>query len=172
MAHIVTCQCCKERYDRDKIKTIKISEHPPRYIHATCEEEFNGTKRQEIKEETDLKNYINLMMPNVNWGLVNKNLTTFKKEYHFSDSGIHKTLIYLFEIKKDNRYKNSTSLSIVPYIYGEAREYFQKIEEAQERNKNISIEEINTISISIKPPKRKVRERKNSFSFLDEEGDN
>ena len=69
-------------------------------------------------------------------------------------------------------HKDNITLGIVPYIYEDARAYFNSLSKIQNENKNQVIKE-NTnpkdIIIYIKSPKRKVR-RKNLFSFLDEEG--
>ena len=37
MAHIVTCQYCRKKFDRDKIPFVQIS--PKRYAHKDCSKE-------------------------------------------------------------------------------------------------------------------------------------
>ena len=48
MAHYVTCKFCKERFDRDKEPTVKISER--RYAHKSCAEKQEALKTQDEKD--------------------------------------------------------------------------------------------------------------------------
>ena len=57
-------------------------------------------------------------------------------------------------------------LTIVPYVYQEAYNYYYAIWAAKEKNKEKTVN-IDTIEIRIKSPERKVRKR-NKFKFLDE----
>ena len=56
MAHYVTCKFCKERFDRDKEPTVKISER--RYAHKSCAEKQEALKTQDEKDLEELENYI------------------------------------------------------------------------------------------------------------------
>ena len=56
MAHYVTCKFCKERFDRDKEPTVKISER--RYAHKSCAEKQETLKTQDEKDLEELENYI------------------------------------------------------------------------------------------------------------------
>ena len=57
MAHYVTCKFCKERFDRDKEPTVKISER--RYAHKSCAEKQEALKTQDEKDlEESINNFI------------------------------------------------------------------------------------------------------------------
>ena len=56
MAHIVTCIYCNERFDRDKINFIQVSNR--RYAHEKCYQQQAHTVCQEEKDYNDLLQYI------------------------------------------------------------------------------------------------------------------
>lgn len=103
---------------------------------------------------------------------IKKQIERYIKENNFSYSGIRRSLIYFYEVKQNSLEKSNDGIGIVPWIYQEAYQYYYNLWLAQQRNQNKNVEEYkaHTITISIAPPKRKIKKRK-LFSFLDEEGE-
>ena len=94
----------------------------------------------------------------------------------FTYSGIHKALIYYYEVKgnKFDEGKAQGGIGIVPYVYQNAFNYYYAIWEAQQKQEHIvdagSLAEYipRVVEVKIPVPKRQERKR-NLFSFLDEE---
>jgi D-arabinose 1-dehydrogenase-like Zn-dependent alcohol dehydrogenase len=100
---------------------------------------------------------------------VRKQMNTFIEEYKFTYSGIHKALIYFYEIKGNPAAKANGGIGIVPYVYKDAFNYHYKLWLAQQKNENKIVQEYvpNIKEIIIPRPERKVKKRK-LFTFLDE----
>jgi len=94
------------------------------------------------------------------------------KKYNYTWSGMLKTLIYFFEVKKNSVSKAKGSIGIIPYTYQEALNHYYAIWQAQQLNIDKKIEDYvpEVIEITIPPPQPKPRKRR-LFSFLDKEKD-
>lgn len=101
---------------------------------------------------------------------IRKQIKQYIDEYHYTYSGIHKALIYHFEIKGGLIEKANGGIGIVPYVYQQAYRYYYALWEAQQRNVDKQVEEYvpKVKEIVIPNPQRQVKKRK-LFSFLDEE---
>ena len=78
--------------------------------------------------------------------------------------------MYFYEIKGKSLDKAQGGIGIVPYIYQDAYNYYYALWEAQQKNKDIVVEQYvpQVKEILIPIPERKTRSRK-LFTFLDEE---
>ncbi len=90
------------------------------------------------QDQIDLENYLKKLF---NYKQLtprlNKQIKNFVENNNYTYSGIHKTLIYFYEIEKhplDERYKGT--IAIVEYYYQKALAYYFKLYKAQEVNKN------------------------------------
>ena len=95
-------------------------------------------------------------------------------ELGFTYSGIHKALIYFYEVQGNAiEDEASRSIGIVPYVYEEAKNYYYKMWSVNKRNSEVNIENYipKTINITNPQPQRKIKKPKKKFSFLDEEVD-
>ena len=103
---------------------------------------------------------------------IRKQINTYINEYHYTYSGILKSLIYFYEIKHNSIEKANGGIGIVPYTYTAARNYYYAIWEAQQKNEEKVIEEYKpkVKEVVITTPQRKVKKRR-LFAFLDEESD-
>ena len=101
---------------------------------------------------------------------VKKQISQYIDEYNFTYSGIRKALMYFYEIKGKSLDKAQGGIGIVPYIYQDAYNYYYALWEAQQKNKDIVVEQYvpQVKEIFIPIPERKTRSRK-LFTFLDEE---
>lgn len=160
MAHPVICYYCKKKFDRDKYPFIQIN--TKRYAHSECANK--GEKDKKALEEY-IKQLFNIDKIN---SKIDKQISSFVKEYGFSYSGIHRALYYHYAIKNGSIEKSNNGIGIVPYIYQEAYNYFYAIWEAQQINKDKEINQYipQIKEIEIPTPTTRVKKRK-LFSFLD-----
>lgn len=169
MAHNVICLKCGKKFDRDKIQAVKVKGN--RYGHSSCYPEIKELVPMETPEEEgikELKEYIDkLFNGNANWALINKQIKNYKTEMNYSYSGMLKSLIYAYEIKKNDITK-AKGVGIIPYTYKDAFNYYYSLWEANQKNENKTIELPVDKVIKILIPERQIKERK-LFTFLDEE---
>ena len=153
MSHIVKCAICQKTFDRDKIQAVKHGAR--RYSHYDCEP--TGEKVPLVKKDEDLQKlleYINtLFKGQQNQAKVNQSIKKFHNEFGYSYSGIQKALYYFYEIKHNSIDKANGGISIVPFVYKDAYNYYYALFMAQQRNENKKpfIERVR--EIIIKPPK-------------------
>lgn len=125
MAHLVTCFYCKEKFDRDKIDFVKISER--RYAHKICHEQKSQEQDSEIQNLVALEKYILKLFK---WDYVLPRVQKQIKEFHnqngYSYSGMLKSLKWFYEIKNNKLPPPgdpSNNISIIPFIYENALRY-------------------------------------------------
>lgn len=99
-------------------------------------------------------------------------IASYIKDYNYTYSGILKTLIYFYNIQKNDISKSNGGIGIVPYVYQQAHDYYKELWETQQKNaaKDLSQYRPKENVITIRQPQRKIR-RKPIFKFLDEEGE-
>lgn len=115
------CQRCKTIVNDDDLIKIK-----GKNFHQSC--------GQLYQDSSDLQDYIcqlfNYKKPGPR---VQTQIKTFTQEYGYTYSGIHKTLVYFFEVKQNTIQKSNGGIGIVPYVYDEAQEYYRKLNKTAER---------------------------------------
>ena len=149
MAHNVICYYCKNKFDRDKEKYVKVKNNryahsecaikngkndleiidPNRYIECNiCKKQIDTYKEEyitlqknkivhkecyQISDEDKLNDYIKKMF---NTDYVNpriqKQIKTYIEEYHFSYSGILRSLIYFYEVKNNSLKKSNDGIGM------------------------------------------------------------
>lgn len=167
-AHYVTCVYCGERFNRDKEPTTQVSAR--RYAHKKCAENHEANKSQEEKDLEALEKYImHLFDESYVNARVRKQLKEYKEQYHFTYSGILKTLIYWYEIKGNSTEKANGGIGIIPYVYNDALKYYYALYLAKLANESKDIEKYKPKEkvIEILPPK--VQPKKVRLLFEDKE---
>lgn len=167
--HIVKCYYCGKQFDRDKLSFAQVSSR--RYAHFECAAAAENTKKQEDIDKENLEKYImKLLKEDFISPKVRKQLKSFIEEYHYTYSGMHKALIYFYEVKGNDPNKANGGVGIIPYCYRQAYEYYYSLWLAQQKNENKIISDYTPeiIEIKIPPPQRKIRKR-NKFSFLEDD---
>ena len=86
---------------------------------------------------------------------ITKQIENFTSQQGFTYSGIQKTLYYFYELNKNCPESHKSTIGIVPYIYDEAKAFFQSLHEASEANKDFNQEE-KTVHIKVKPKDRRL----------------
>ena len=147
------CAICGKEFDRNAIQAVRHGAR--RYSHWTCEP--NGELVPMEKKDEDLQKlleYINILFKGQqNQAKINQSIKKFHSEFGYSYSGIQKALYYFYEIKHNSIDKANGGISIVPFVYKDAYNYYYDLFMAQQRNENKKpfIERVR--EIIIKPPK-------------------
>lgn len=168
-AHYVICPICKQKFNRDKTECVEMGNR--RYAHTACVQIANEKLSQEDKDKKVLEEYI---MELFGTDFVNPAIQKQIKEYttknKFTYSGIRKALVYFYEVKHGDKTKANGRISIVPYVYQDAFNYYYALWEAQQKNQDIKLKppERNVREVVIPAPKRQIR-LKRVFAFLDKE---
>lgn len=172
--HMVKCAICGEQFDANKEPFVKVNSR--RYAHEKCSLSEEENKSKEQKDKEALEAYI-LQLFKIEYitPRIRKQIDTYIKENNYTYSGIHKALVYFYEVKGNSIEKANGAIGIVPYIYQNAYNYYYALWEAQQRNQDkvpIIQEYVpKVIEIRIQNPERKIKKKRSLFSFLDEEGD-
>ena len=170
MAHRVKCYYCGLTFDRDRVKDwVQVKSN--RYAHRVCDAKAEKDKDQEQKDLEDLENYI-MKLFNADYvnARIRKQINDFKSQHNYTYTGMRKSLVYFYEIKKNSLEKANGGIGIIPYIYDSANQYYYNIWLANQTNEAKPIIQYQPVEreIIIPPPKR-VEKKKKLFSFLDEE---
>ena len=167
--HKVKCYYCGQSFDRDKMPFVQVSK--ARYAHIECSQAKQKELAQIEKDKNELEEYIKKLL-NLEYinPRIRKQINQYIEEYHYTYSGILKSLIYFYEIKKNPIDKANGGIGIVPYCYEQSYRYYRALWEAQQRNQGKVIEDYapKIVEVIIPPPKVSIRKRK-KFAFLDEE---
>ena len=169
MAHYVVCPYCNKKFDRDKVDCVQVGAR--RWAHTTCAAAQETTRKQEDIDKENLEKYImQLLKEEYISPRVRKQMNTYVNEMKFTYSGIHKALIYFYEVKKNDVSKANDGIGIVPYIYKEAFNYYYSLWLAQQKNEDKVIENYKpqVREVRIPPPQLK-KKRRRLFTFFEED---
>lgn len=101
---------------------------------------------------------------------IQRQIISFVNDYHFTYSGIYKTLVYFYHEQGNPIDKSNGAIGIVPWVYDEAKEYYFKIYKAQQENMDKDVTQyIPQKREIIIPNPCATTGRKRKFSFLDKE---
>lgn len=166
------CMICGKPLDIDKDPFNFISKSR-RYAHIDCMNAEDERKIREAHDREELEDYIKKLFHFTTIPIkIIKQIETYVKENNYSYSAIRKTLIYFFEVKRNNIEKSNEGIGIVPYVIAEAAKYWKDIEDAQERNKNVDLTKfvVSELVLKMPVPKREpMVQRRRLFSSLEEE---
>ena len=162
----VQCKFCKQIFDKTK-EPFKVFSNGT-HAHLAC---FEADEKRVLTDEEKLERYImELFKTDFISPRIQKQIKHYVTNCGFTYSGIHKALIYHYEIKHGDISKANNAIGIVEYVYQDAFNYYYSIWLAEQANKNKNIDDyipkIKEISIPI--PQRKTKKRK-LFKFLDDE---
>lgn len=164
--HKCKCVYCQNIFDRDKLPFVQISER--RYAHKECADKFQSQKTQDEKDYDALADYIEKLF-GVGYisAKIAKQIKDMRTTYGYTYSGMLGTLMYWYEVRGGVLEKANGGVGIVPYKYDEAKEYYLKIQQANQINANVKGFKTKVTEITIEPPKPE--ERKPRLFNLEEE---
>lgn len=171
--HIVKCLYCKQSFDaqpEDK-DIVWFKPRSNRYAHVSCGKQQDENELQEDKDFDDLYQYVKQEQGNnFNFVQFKKVVDSWKKSYNFTYSGMLKSLIYFYEIKKNSKQKfKEGSLGIIPFVYTQAYNYYYDIYQASLRAGTGNYNKQLVREISIDPPVAKKMPPKLFESDMEEE---
>ena len=171
-ADVVTCIYCKKTFNKAE-EPFKLFSNG-KYAHQVC---YDLEQTRELTDQEKLERYImKLFNSDYVYAKIKKQIKDYTTNHGYTYSGIHKALVYYYEVKGNifDEGKAQGGIGIVPYVYQHAYNYYYAIWEAQQKQAHIhdasSMAEYipKVIEVKIPVPQRQERKRK-LFSFLDEE---
>lgn len=161
----VTCVYCKKVFNKNETEYELLTNG--KYAHKEC------AALEATRERTDAEKLDDYIMKLFNYEYVppriRKQINTFMQEYNYTYTGMLKALKYFYEIK-GNPIQEKYGISILPYVYKDAYNYYYALWEAQQKNEGKKIADYVPVvrEIRIPIPQRNI-EKRSFFSFLDEE---
>lgn len=156
------CEFCHKSVPNDEAMILSGD----RFAHVDCYSKDNSHGK------SDYDKLFEYIMSVYDESFVNpakqKAIEKMIKDHGFTHSGIHGTLVYLYEILK-KRPQDSNYLGIVPWYYTEAKEYFTNKAKVNAENAKKDIENYKPKQIVVKTKERERVVQKKKFSVLDEE---
>lgn len=132
---MVMCRFCKERFDREKeiegLYWVKPS--PNMYYHKNCYDNWRGeakdlgTQIDDQKWESYIYDFLaHDLKVKYDYMKCRKQMESFIKKYKYSYKGMYFALKYFYEVRKGDWQKSENGVGILPYIYDESRNYWEK----------------------------------------------
>lgn len=135
--HIVKCMICGEQFDApaDGEGTIWYKPNARRYAHIACRDQQPPEVKKEQEDFEKLYQYVKKEQgANFNFVQFKRVTDKWKKEYDYTYSGMLKSLIYFYEVKKNSKTKfKEGSIGIIPFCYVQAYNYYYSLFQAKER---------------------------------------
>lgn len=173
----VKCPGCEESFHREGLVEGEDFVYiKKRYWHKKCYEKTLSTITEDQEIVKELEAYIcQVFQIDYVHAKIRRQINDMIAKYGYSYSGILGTLRYWFEIKRNPVDAAKGGIGIVPYVYEDAKRYFQNLFQAQERNRDTELDSavsaIITIKIHSPIPKRK-QVKAFDLGFLEKERTN
>lgn len=144
----VKCLYCEEQFSREQEEFVQVGK---RYAHKECFERNLLQKSKEEKYKTLLEEYIVKLYGQI-LPLHRKQIKTLI-DNGYDHSTIYKTLFYFYDIK-GNTTEKSRGIGIVPYVVGDARAHYMKMNSLKKDAENLNSKTLDTndIVVRIKSP--------------------
>lgn len=160
---LVKCKYCGKPLDRDTEEYVQIK---TRYAHKYCADHPTETLVQDDRERI-LSFIQNKFGTEADYAKTQRLLTKYLSE-GMTASGVLKTLQYYYDVTGHSTADSMGSIGIVPYVYKEAKEYYQKSWDANRFNEQAEFK-MDTVSLTIGNPQPKTSKKQTFFNFLDKE---
>lgn len=149
----VKCPWCEEWFKTNEVE-YNYDTKLKRYFHSHCYKKYE----RELEHKEELKEYILNMFDYKGLGpKINSQIKKYRTEMNFTYEGILKSLKYFYDVKGNSTEKANGGIGIVPYVYQEANNYYDKKEL---RNKSIE-NRINQFKITEENKKKIVVKKSN-----------
>lgn len=160
---LVKCKYCGKSLDRDTEEYVQIKN---RYAHKYCADHPVETLVQD--DRARIMDFIqNKFGVEADYSKTQRLLNKYISE-GMTASGVLKTLQYYYDITGHSTVDSMGSIGIVPYVYKEAKEYYQKSWDANRFNEQAEFK-MDTVSLTIENPQTKTPKKQSFFDFLDRE---
>lgn len=160
---LVKCKYCGKTIDRDTEEFVQIKN---RYAHKECANHPQTTAVQD--DRARIMGFIHDKFgAEADYAKTQRLLNKYVAE-GMTASGVLKTLQYYYDITGHSTADSMGSIGIVPYVYKEAKEYYQKTWDANRFNEQADFQ-METIKLTIENPQPKLPRKQSFFNFLDKE---
>lgn len=150
----VKCLYCGQEFYRSQTEWVKPRGN--RYAHKEC------AMKEEVKQGVILQVHDkmkNILGVNYNKTKIDKQIKSLLKEGK-TEIGILRTLEYWYDIKQSSAAQANGGIGIVPYVYGEAMNYFDRQKRYKEMQQTIDIDsfidDTKVLRVSPKPIRKPV----------------
>lgn len=75
--------------------------------------------------------------PDYNYLMINKQATGYIQQYGYTWSGMTGCLHWFYNINHGSLEEGHGGIGIIPYIYDQVRDYYQKLYKAQQKNESV-----------------------------------
>ena len=154
--HNVKCLYCGQIFDaKEEDKDIVwYKPRTNRYAHISCGKQADSTKSQEEKDFDELYRYVkDEQKENFNFVQFDRITKAWIKDYGYTYSGMLKSLLYFYEVKKNSKEKfRAGSLGIIPFCYVQAYNYYYNIYMANQVAGTGDYDHHRTRVVEIDPP--------------------
>lgn len=131
----VKCLFCEQYFDRNKIPNVKIGN---RYAHKECYDAQSEETLQNKKDEGQFFSFVKKIYgTDYNYKMIETQAKRMMKDYGYTWSGMAGTLYWFYIINKGSIEDGNGGIGIIPYVYDEAKKYFERIARVEESNKMV-----------------------------------
>lgn len=162
LLHRFKCPYCEQYFDADKEEWVQVNTR--RKAHKACAEKEKEHRLTTQSTRDALLDYINELYKknniNPNWPMIQKQIKKYVEGNKWTYSGIKRTLIYCYEVKKIDIRNCEGDIRAVTIYYPEAYKYYEKIFITNKKNEQIASSYKNVIQevkIKSQKPNRKIK---------------
>lgn len=142
------CLYCSQEIDKEKDIGLYSKANSRRYAHNNCIEEH---RKKEIIIEKIHNKMLQLLGANYNGNKISKQIKSLVSQGK-SEVGILLSLQYWYDYKKMSAAEANGGIGIVEYIYGEALDFYDRLEKAKSQQiKSDSIKSPQVSEYIVKP---------------------
>lgn len=157
MGRMVRCTFCQQLVDKDL-----CIRHNEKNYHQKCYQDYLDRK-EVLRYVAKLFGFKSEDRPGP---VINSQLKTFMTKYsYYTYKGILNSLVYFYEVKKGSKEKANEGIGIVPYIYDEAQEYYEKLYNKQEKVAKIIEKQLEESPVVLKVKKIENKKVKNLYDL-------
>lgn len=132
----VKCFFCGQVFNRDKEPYVKINSR--RYAHESCAKAQDSSILKGIDDKEKFFQLVKQIYgPKYNFIMINKQAEDYIKQYGYTWSGMTGCLHWFYNINHGNLENGNGGIGIIPYIYDQVRDYYQKLYAVQKKNEVI-----------------------------------
>ena len=137
MAAPIVCIYCKQKIDIAKEPFVQMSQST--FAHKSCVAKVQASKiEQQEQDYNELAKYIKeLFGANYLSASVTKQIRDFRVEYGYTYKDMLNTLKYWYEVRRASKELAEGRIGIIPYVYEDAKKYYDTIERTNQLNKNV-----------------------------------
>lgn len=121
MKQLAKCLYCGKEFDRNEESYVAIGK---RYAHLSCAQTAPTWTDDTYKDK--IFQYMKGVYGSYDFFPMDRSRQKYINEHNYTNFGIYQTLIYAYEILRLDPIKSNGRIGIVPYLYEDAKKYFDK----------------------------------------------